>query len=118
MALWGIDKMRNRRISPPRAITEANAADPISREAIEERLLLFQTGKALEAPLRFMKWAERVGTANSDEEAVFQRNEAEMAMGQITRMLQTNPELAVQTQGERVTRRAMDLIRPMRDPVK
>ena len=114
MALWGVDKLRIRRMKAPSS--SVSAAEAPSRESVEERLLLFQTGKALESPLRFMKWAERTGTAYEERDLAFERDEAERALETIKRLLERDPEGAILTQGERMPERAMDLIRPMRDP--
>ena len=116
MALWGVDKLQARRVQAPKPGSESGRIEPPSRESIEERLLLFQTGKALESPLRFMKWAERTGTAHEQRDLAFERDEAERAMEQIKRLLKRDPQSAIVTQGDRVPERAMELTRPMRDP--
>ena len=116
MALWGVNKLRIRHMRPPKLASETEAVAAPSRESIEERLLLFQTGKALESPLRFMQWAERTGPAHEDRDLTFDRVESERAIERIKNLLTRDPEGALLTQGELVTERAMSLTRPMRDP--
>ena len=116
MALWGVDKWRARRMPAPASLSPNSSVEAPSRESIEERLLLFQTGKALESPLRFMAWAERTGSAHEERDLAFERDEAERALVAIKRLLKDDPEGALLTQGERMPERAMDLVRPMREP--
>ncbi len=116
MALWGVDKLRVKRMQAPVSPVEGRDAIAPSRETIAERLLLFQTGKALESPLRFMKWAERTGAAHDERDLALERVEAEKALVKIKSLLMKDPHGAILTQGERVPDRAMDLTRPMKSP--
>ena len=103
-------------MSAPASLSESRGLAAPSRETIAERLLLFQTGKALESPLRFMKWAERTGSAHDERDLSFERDEADQAIAKIKSLLVADPHGAIITQGERVPDRAMELIRPMRTP--
>ena len=116
MALWGVDKLRNRRMRMPGSLAGGAEASGLNREVVEERLLLFQTGKALEAPLRFIEWAGRQGAAHEQPDLALERDETEQAIAKIKILLSADPQRAILTQGERVTDRAMQLIRPLRMP--
>jgi hypothetical protein len=116
VALWGVDKLRNRRMRMPSSLKEGAEATALNREVVEERLLLFQTGKALEAPLRFIEWAGRQGAAHDQPDLALEGDETEQVIAKIKTLLADDPQGAILTQGERVTDRAMQLIRPLRMP--
>jgi hypothetical protein len=116
MAIWGIDKVQARRVPPPvPALGESEFGASVRREAIHERLLLFQTGRALDSPLRFLAWAERKGFAHDHPELTLQRDEAARAVAGVKRILSRHPARAVEAQGARIPERAMDLLRPMKE---
>lgn len=116
MGIWGINRANLRRdakLPAPEA-----ASKTLSRSAMQERLLLFQTGRALESPLRFLAWSERKGYADTRAEETWSYGESADALKRVKELLRQSPLSALEAQGTCLPKRAMDLVRPMRDPTE